>query len=75
MAQKRFRVQLQLKNLRAIAGLEVDHACMPRRKRQDGTIEMVAIVLGDTFKKLRRKRIVNVEVLADVGAEVVEVAK
>ncbi len=75
MAQERFRVQLQLKDLRSIAGLEVDHACMPRRKREDGTIEIVAVVSGDTLKKLRRKRTVNVEVLADAGAEAAESAK
>lgn len=75
MAQERFRVQLQLKDLRAIAGLAVDHGCMPRRKLEDGTIEMVALVSGGTLKKLRRKRTVKVEVLADAGAEALEAAK
>ncbi len=69
MAQERFQVLLQLKNLKAIAGLAVDNACMPRRKRPDGTIEMVAVVTGDTLKKLQRKRTVSVEVLRDTSAE------
>jgi hypothetical protein len=69
MAQERFRILLQLKSLQALAGLAVDTACMPRRKRDDGTIEMVAVVTGDTLKKLRRKRTVSVEVLGDTKAE------
>lgn len=69
MAQERFRVLLQLKSLKAIAGLAVDSACMPRRKRADGTIEMMAIVTGETLKKLRRKRTVSVEVLGDANVE------
>jgi hypothetical protein len=74
-ARESFRVQLRLQNLRAIAGLEVDHGCMPRRRLEDGTIEMVAVVSGDTLKQLRRKRTVKVEVLADAGAEAMEAAK
>jgi len=69
MAQERFRVLLHLKSLKAIAGLAVDSACMPRRKRDDGIIEMVASVSGETLKKLRRKRGVTVEVLGDTMAE------
>jgi hypothetical protein len=69
MAQERFEVLLQLKSLKAIAGLAVDSACMPRRKRADGTIEMMAVVTGDTLKKLKRKRSVSVEVLGDTRAE------
>ena len=74
IVQKRFRVQLQLKSLRAIAGLDVDHGCMPRRKLEDGTIEMVAVVSGGTLKKLRRKRTVKVEVLGDANAEAAQAA-
>ena len=69
MAQQRFEVLLHLKSLKAISGLAVDSACMPRRKRADGTIEMVAVVTGDTLKRLQRKRTVSVEVLADTSAE------
>jgi len=69
MAQERFRILLQLKNLKAIAGLSVDSACMPRRKRDDGTIEMVAVVSRETLEKLRRKRSVSVEVLPDTSVE------
>src|SRR5258706_12643281 len=74
-AQGSFRVQLQLKELRAIARLEVDHACMPYRKREDGTIEMVAVVSGATLKKLRSKRGVKVEGLADARAGTAEATK
>ena len=69
MAQERLEVLLQLKSLKAIAGLAVDNACMPRRKRADGTIEMVAVVSGETLKKLQRKRTVSVEVLGDTSGE------
>jgi hypothetical protein len=69
MAQERIRILLRLKSLQALAGLAVDTACMPRRKRDDGIIEMVAVVTGDTLKKLRRKRTVSFEVLGDTKAE------
>jgi hypothetical protein len=69
MATERFRILLRLKDVRAIAGLTVDSACMPSRKLEDGTIEMVAIVSGQTLKKLRRKRTLSVEVLGDANAE------
>jgi len=69
MAQEKFRILLQLKSLNAIAGLTVDSACMPRRKRADGTIEMMAVVTGETLKKLQRKRTVSVEVLGDTKVE------
>jgi hypothetical protein len=69
MAQQRFEVLLRLKSLKAIAGLAVDSACMPRLKRGDGTIEMVAVVTGETLKKLQRKRTVRVEVLSGTSAE------
>lgn len=68
MAENEFRVLLQLKSLDAIAGLTVDSACMPRRKRADGSIEMTAVVTEETLKKLRRKRTVAVEVLGDTTA-------
>jgi len=69
MAKERLRVQLRLKSLKALAGLAVDNACMPRRKLDDGTIEMEAIVSGETLAKLRRKRSVSVDVLGDANAE------
>jgi hypothetical protein len=69
MAQERFRVLLHVKTLKAIADLAVDSACMPRRKRPDGSIEMVASVTGGTLKKLQRRRSVTVEVLGDMTAE------
>lgn len=74
MARERFRILLQLKSLKAIAGLNVDSACMPRRKRADGTIEMVAVVTSETLEKLRRRRSVSVEVLGDTAVEGKEAA-
>ena len=75
MAEERIRVQLQLKNLKPLAGLDVDCSCMPRRRLEDGSIELTAVVSGETLKKLRRKRQIRVEVLADVAAEAAESAK
>ena len=75
MSSERFRVQLQMKKLAAIADLEVDHACRPIRQRKDGTIEMIAVVSGEVLKKLRRKRTVSVEVLGDRRIEAAEAAK
>ena len=75
MAQERLRVQIQLQSLAALAGLEVDFGCMPYRKRADGTIEMVAVVSGETLKKLQRKRTLTVEVLGDAAAEAAEAVK
>lgn len=75
MKQVRFRVQLRLKSLKAIEGLAVDHGCMPRRKLDDGTLELTAIVTGGTLKKLQRKKSVQVEVLADADAEALESLK
>jgi hypothetical protein len=69
MAQQRFEVLLRLKSLKALGGLTVDSACMPRRKRADGTIEMVAVVTGDVLKKLQRKRTVSVELRGDTRAQ------
>lgn len=69
MSQGHFRVLLQLKDLKALSGLAVDSGGMPQRKRDDGTIEMVAVVTGETLKKLQRKRSLSVEVLADDEAD------
>ena len=75
MAQQRFRIQLQMKDLGALKGLDVDIACRPIRQREDKTIEMTAVVSGDVLKKLQRKRTISVEVLGDRVAEAAEVAK
>jgi hypothetical protein len=75
MAQERLRVLLRVKNLAALKGLAVDSACMPFRKRTDGTLEVIAVVSGDTLKKLRRKRTVELEILADDAAETAESSK
>ncbi|HEX6159520.1 MAG TPA: hypothetical protein VF111_05090, partial [Thermoanaerobaculia bacterium] len=66
-----FRVRLLLPGLDAIGDLEVDHECMPMRKREDGQIEMQAIVDETTLEELRRRaaRDVVVEVLADRQVE------
>jgi hypothetical protein len=50
---------------------------MPIRRREDGQIEMEAIVPEATLTKLRRmkKRKVNVEVLSDLKAEAEESSK
>ena len=72
MAQERiFRVRLLLPSLDEIRGLALDNECMPIRRREDGQIEMEAIVPQATLTKLRRmkKRNVNVEVLAESKAE------
>lgn len=66
--EQRIEVMLRLKSLEEIAGLAVDNCCMPLRKWEDGTIEMVAVVSGDTLKKLKRKRTVSVEVI-DTSAD------
>ena len=62
-----FRVRLLLPSLDAIRGLAVDNECMPIRKREDGQIEMEAIVPESTLAKLRRmkRRNVYLEVIAD----------
>lgn len=72
MAQERiYRVRLLLPSLDAIHGLEVDNECMPISRRQDGQIEMEAIIPEATLTKLRRmrKRNISVEVLSDLKAE------
>lgn len=78
MAQERiFRVRLLLPSLDAIHGLELDNECMPIHKRQDGQIEMEAIVPEKTLTKLRgmKKRNVHVELLGDLKAEAEASAK
>jgi hypothetical protein len=75
MAQQRFRIQLQMKDLSALKGLDVDTACMPIRQREDGSVELTAVVSGNVLKKLQRKRTISVEVLGDRAAEAAEVAK
>jgi hypothetical protein len=70
MAQeKSFRVRLLLPSLEAIHGLAVDSDGMPMRRRQDGQIEMEAIIPQSTLGKLRRmkRRNVFVEILAGPG--------
>ena len=72
---ERYRVLLQLQSVALLKGLDVDSSCMPRRRRDDGSIEMVAVVSGATLKTLKRKRAISVSVLADVAAEAIESAK
>ena len=69
MDQTRYRVLLRLKDTSALAGLAADTACMPRRKREDGILEVVAEVSADALKTLRRKRSVQVEVLGNATEE------
>jgi len=68
MAQERIlQIRLMLKRLESIRNLHVDNECMPIRRRDDGMIEMEAVVSESTVAKLRRmrKREVFVEVLGD----------
>ena len=44
MATKNYRVRLVLKDLASIRNLDVDNHCMPIRSREDGMIEMEALV-------------------------------
>lgn len=72
MAQERtFRVRLLIPDLDAISGLDVDNECMPLRRRQDGRIEMEAIVTEATLGKLKRRsqRGVAMDVIADREVE------
>ena len=66
-----FRVRLLLPDLDAVSDLTLDNECMPLRRRQDGQIELEAIVDEGTLNKLRRRsqRRVSVEVLADREVE------
>lgn len=69
MAEERVKVLLHLTDLKALGGLKVDNGCMPFRKREDGSVEMVAAVSRDTLAKLKRKRSVFVQVLDDSGEQ------
>ena len=75
--ERTFRVRLTLKQLDAIRNLPVDNGCMPIRRREDGMIEMEALVSESTVARLRRlrRREVFVEVLADRAEEAAEAMK
>jgi len=76
MASKNFRVKLILKDLASIRNLDVDNHCMPIRKREDGSIEMEALVGEATLVTLRRrKKNVSVEVVADRAEEAAQTMK
>lgn len=78
MSQERtFRIRLTVNQLETIHNLEVDNGCMPLRRRDDGLIEMEALVSEATLAKLRRmrKREVFVEVLGDADVEAAEALK
>ena len=68
---RKFRVRLTLSDLDAIRNLEIDHECMPMRRRDDGMIEMVAIATEGAIGKLRRlrKHVALVDVLSDAAEE------
>lgn len=72
-----FRIRLTVSQLETIRNLEVDNGCMPLRRRDDGLIEMEALVSEATLAKLRRmrKREVFVEVLGDADEEAAEALK
>jgi hypothetical protein len=67
-----FRVRLIIPDLDVLHGLDVDNGCMPIRKRQDGQIEMEAIVPQTTLTRLQAMKAqnVSVEMLGDLSAEV-----
>src|SRR4051794_24406609 len=67
--QQRLRVSLHLKDLEPLKGLDVDNACMPFRRREDGSIDMIATVGAAALKKLQAARSVTVEVLGDTKEE------
>jgi hypothetical protein len=67
--QKRLRVSLHLKDLKVLKGLDIDNGCMPLRRREDGSIDMIATVSTGALRKLRDKRSVTVEVLGDTIEE------
>lgn len=54
------RVRLTVPNLKVLRGMEVDNGCMPIRQRQDGQIEMEAIVPERSVAKLKRLKTKNV---------------
>jgi hypothetical protein len=67
--QQRLRVSLHIKDLKSLDGLDVDNGCMPFRRREDGSIDMIASVSAAALKKLKAKRSVTVEVLGDTKEE------
>ena len=69
MAEERIQVLLHVKNLKDLDGLHVDNGCMPYRKLDDGSVEMVAVVSKGTLEKLMKKRSVMVEIQGDTKAE------
>lgn len=69
MAEEPVEVLLHLNSLKDLDGLHVDNGCMPFRRREDGSIVMVAVVSRATLAKLKRKRSVFVEVVDDTGEE------
>lgn len=73
MATKSYRVRLVLKDLASIRNLDVDNHCMPIRSREDGMIEMEALVGKSTLATLRRrKKKIDIEILADRASEAAE---
>lgn len=77
MAQEsHVRVRLLVPSLDALKGLEIDSGCMPRRRREDGQIEIEALVPERTLTKLKRmkSRKVNVERLPEPATERLEVS-
>ena len=71
------RVRLVVRSLDALRGLEIDSGCMPRRRREDGQIEMEAVVPERTLTKLKRMKTgkVMVERLPEPTTERVEVSE
>lgn len=62
-------IRLTLRDPRSIEGLEIDHECMPMRRR-DGVFEMDAIAKESTVAKLRSMETqgVQVEVVSRAAA-------
>jgi hypothetical protein len=69
MESARYRVLLRVKDASELATIEADTGCMPRRRLEDGTLEIVAEIDADAMKKLKRKRTVQMEVLANATEE------
>ena len=69
MEVPRYRVVLRVKDVSVLAGLDVETGCMPRRRLEDGTLELVAEVSAEALKKLRRKRSLQIEVVANATEE------
>lgn len=78
MAEERLvEIRLTLRDLRSIRHLELDHECMPFRRRSDGMIEMHAIATESTVAALRSMRTqdVRVEVLRKPPGDVPSVTQ